>query len=94
MSDLLKRLLDKGLITKKGGMVILSRDGEEAYRDITLVHRAMETLLFRAGLSKEEACREVKEFDYLMSRETAERILHLMGDPDTCPHGQPVVVKE
>lgn len=89
--DLVKRLEAKHLIERDRGMIALTDDGESTYDDLMLVHRVMEFLLTECGVQPDEACDDVKNYDYLMNIDFAKKILKRIGNPKKCPHGKPII---
>lgn len=89
--EIAERLVSKGLLYKERGLLVLSDEGFRCYKDITMKHRAMETLLADCGIDADEACREVSSFDYLLYNKSAEKIIEKLGNPEKCPHGRNIV---
>jgi len=94
VEEILKRLIEKGLVQKEAGMVILTEKGNECYEEIIMKHRVMETFLYECGVNADEACREVSRFDYLIDDESAVKIIEKIGNPKKCPHGFKIVESE
>jgi len=94
VEEILKRLIEKGLVQKEAGMVILTEKGNECYEEIIMKHRVMETFLYKCGVNADEACREVSRFDYLIDDESADKIIEKIGNPKKCPHGFKIVESE
>ncbi len=88
--DLINRLKAKGLVESRDGMVILTDYGNSVARGILLVHRTFESLFCQSGVSKENACRDSGEIDYLISKKSANLILKKINNPKLCPHGKPI----
>lgn len=93
VEEIVQRLMNKGLVQKKAGMVILTGSGNECYDEIIMKHRVMETFLFECGVDADKACEEVSEFDYLIDNESAGKIIEKIGKPEKCPHGFRIVEK-
>ena len=91
--DLIKRLEAKNLVERDRGMIALTGSGENTYEDLMLVHRVMEFLLTESGVQPDDACNDVKNYDYLMNIEFARKILKRIGNPKECPHGKPIVAR-
>lgn len=94
VEEILKRLIEKGLVQKEAGMVILTEKGNECYEEIIMKHRVMETFLYECGVNADEACREVSRFDYLIDNESADKIIEKIGNPKKCPHGFNIMESE
>ncbi|MCL4374163.1 MAG: metal-dependent transcriptional regulator [Candidatus Marsarchaeota archaeon] len=90
--NLVKRLSRKGLIEERKGAIIVTARGKEEYSEIIRAHRCIETLLSRAGLDKDYACKEAQKIDYMLSEKDVKYLLKFLGNPKNCPHGRPIVV--
>jgi DtxR family Mn-dependent transcriptional regulator len=88
--DLIKRLEAKSLVERDRGMIVLTGAGESVYEDLMMVHRVMEFLLTESGVKADDACKDVKNYDYLMNIEFARKLLKRIGSPKECPHGKPI----
>ncbi len=94
VEEIVQRLIEKGLVNKEAGMVILTDLGNQYYEEIIMKHRVMETFLFECGVDADEACREVSKFDYLIDNKSAGKIVKKIGNPKKCPHGFKIVESE
>ncbi|MGC8628731.1 MAG: metal-dependent transcriptional regulator [Candidatus Micrarchaeia archaeon] len=88
---LIRRLEGKGIVHEEKGSVVLTSKGKEVYKNIILAHRILETLLCRAGVSLDCACKEAQKFDYLIDPSYAKKLWNYLGKPKKCPHGKPIV---
>jgi len=88
--QLLEKLESKGLISRKGGMVILTEQGKEEYHDIIESHRIIEVMLYKNGISPSECCEVAGEIDYVFKHDLIERLSSNLGNPKLCPHGRPI----
>jgi DtxR family Mn-dependent transcriptional regulator len=86
----LDRLKEKGFIRKEKGMVVLTDRGREEYRQIANNHRILETLFYDAGVSLEDACKEISNYDYMMDPKELKKLSKFIGSPTKCPHGKPI----
>ena len=91
-SDFPSRLKRKGLIEENRGSIITTQKGKSTYRDIIMMHRCFETLLNKAGVSANTACKEAQKVDYLLDTNCAKPLLRFVGNPKICPHGKPIFV--
>lgn len=91
VEELLQRLEDKKMITRKRGMVMLTNIGKNTYKDIILCHRVLETFFVECGVSVSDACEKISNFDYMIDTETAMMILAKLGNPTKCPHGYNII---
>ena len=88
---LVRQLEKKGLVEEAKGSIILTSRGKEVYKNIILAHRSLETLLCRAGIPLECACKEAEKIDYLIEPAYAKKLWKYLGKPKNCPHGRPVI---
>lgn len=88
--NIVKRLQEKGLAKTRDGMIALTEPGIRTAKSILLVHRTYESLLCQSGASKNSACLEASEVDFIIPEEDARMILKKIGDPKYCPHGKPI----
>ncbi|HEX9016267.1 MAG TPA: metal-dependent transcriptional regulator [Chloroflexota bacterium] len=92
MTDTLKRLVQQGFATVGGGKSIsLTAAGREAAEAMVRRHRLWERWLVDVlGMDwsavHEEACR----LEHALSPEVEARLTALLGNPSTCPHGNPI----
>jgi DtxR family Mn-dependent transcriptional regulator len=86
----LNRLKNKGFIRKEKGMVVLTDSGKEEYRQIANSHRILETLFYDAGVSLEDACKEISNYDYMIDPKELNKLSKFIGSPTKCPHGKPI----
>ncbi len=87
------RLAEKGLILMKKGMIKLTEKGSELAVSIIKAHRVLEMLFYLNGLSIDESCQECSKIDYLLDSDAIEKLYKRLGEPKSCPHGRPIVVK-
>ncbi|MGC8670069.1 MAG: metal-dependent transcriptional regulator [Candidatus Micrarchaeia archaeon] len=90
--NLVKRLSKKGLVEEHKGIIIITIKGKNVYGEIIRAHRCIETLLNRAGLERDYACKEARKIDYILSEKDIRYLLKFLGNPRNCPHGRPIVV--
>ncbi|HEY7269268.1 MAG TPA: metal-dependent transcriptional regulator [Dehalococcoidia bacterium] len=87
-----KRMERDGLVTldeKKS--IHLTTDGRRLAEDIARRHRLSERFLTDVlGLGWAEGHAEAHHFEHGMTPIIEERIIHLLGNPKTCPHGSPI----
>lgn len=88
--NILRRLEVKGMIASSRGMIKLTEKGLKSVDMILKIHRVYESLFCQSGVSENTACNEASMVDYLTGEQTAEMVLHRIGDPKICPHGKPI----
>lgn len=87
----LKRLESRGLITRVGSEVILSKDGLALALDIVRRHRISERFLVDIlGLPWEEAHEEACRLEHALSPRVLTLLEDYLDSPDSCPHGHPI----
>lgn len=92
VSETVNRLVEHGYtellpnrslrLTKKGRSVAVS---------VTRRHRLAERLLVDViGLEWEKVHKEAARWEHAISQDVEEKLVELLGDPATCPHGNPI----
>ncbi|MCL5666123.1 MAG: metal-dependent transcriptional regulator [Candidatus Thermoplasmatota archaeon] len=87
VEEILRRLVNKDVIVKESGMVMFTPEGIKCYEEIMKKHRVMETFLTQCGVDPDEACEESSRFDYLLLKDSVDKINEKIGRPLKCPHG-------
>jgi DtxR family Mn-dependent transcriptional regulator len=91
VSEMIERLVDEGYVTRKGRELELTANGHDVARSVIRKHRLAERLLADViGLPWHLIHEEAGRWEHVMSDEVEERIVALLGDPATCPHGNPI----
>ena len=92
VSETVNRLVEQGnveLLDNK--RLLLTAKGRAIARSIVRRHRLAERLLVDViGLEWEKAHREADRWEHAISAEVEEKLVALLGDPATCPHGNPI----
>ena len=92
VSEMIKRMTDEGLVTvTDSSRIALSASGQALAERVVRRHRLAERFLIDVlGLpwstSHHEACR----WKHVMSEEVEAAMQRLLGQPTTCPHGNPI----
>lgn len=87
----LKRLESRGLITRPGGDVVLTEEGEALAVDIIRRHRVAERLLVDIlGLRWDEAHEDACRLEHALSPRVMEALEAYLDNPEVCPHGHPI----
>ena len=69
----------------------LTAKGREVATSIVRRHRLAERLLVDViGLEWEKVHREADRWEHAISADVEEKLVQLLGDPATCPHGNPI----
>lgn len=91
VSEMVERLIDDGYVTRQGRDLQLTARGHEIARSVIRKHRLAERLLADViGLPWHLIHEEAGRWEHVMSDEVEGRIVQLLGDPGTCPHGNPI----
>jgi DtxR family Mn-dependent transcriptional regulator len=91
VSEMIKRLADEGLIKVTDGNITLTDSGEELGQRVVRRHRLAERFMTDIlGLSWALAHREAGRWEHVMSDEVEEAMRQKLGNPTTCPHGNPI----
>lgn len=88
----LRTLLDDGAVVERDERGVVLSDAGRA-RAITAVrrHRLAERLLTDVlGIEWAKVHHEAIRFEGVVSEEVESRLIELLGDPGTCPHGNPI----
>lgn len=92
VSEMVHRLERDGLVTLDERKEIgLSATGEELARRIVRRHRLIERMLTDLlGYEWWKTHDEAERLEHAISPEMEQRLVERLGDPDTCPHGNPM----
>lgn len=91
VSEMIERLVDDGYVTRHGRELQLTTNGHDVARSVIRKHRLAERLLADViGLPWHLIHEEAGRWEHVMSDEVEQRIVALLGDPATCPHGNPI----
>jgi len=89
--ELIRRLMEKGVVERRRGLIALSESGRREALNILAVHRALEVFFAGCGMSADEACSLAGQIDYIVeSRLPPGNLLEALGNPTQCPHGYPI----
>jgi Mn-dependent DtxR family transcriptional regulator len=91
--NLVRRLSKKGLVDEHRGMIKVTERGRAAYKSIIMAHRCIETLLSKAGVQKDCACKEACKIDYMLDPTYVKLLFKFLGSPKVCPHGKPIIIE-
>lgn len=91
VSEAAKRLVRHGLVREDGRRLQLTEEGERLARTLVRRHRLAEQFLIRVlGLPWHRAHEEASRWERVISSEVEARMVEILGDPGTCPHGNPI----
>jgi DtxR family Mn-dependent transcriptional regulator len=92
VSEHVNRLVDHGYADLLDDRTLrLTDKGRALATSIVRRHRLAERLLVDIiGLDWEKVHREADRWEHAISAEVEEKLVELLGDPATCPHGNPI----
>ena len=91
VSEMLDRLTTDGYVDRSGRQIALTAEGHAVARSVIRKHRLAECLLVDViGLPWHLVHEEAGRWEHVMSDDVEERLIVLLGDPATCPHGNPI----
>jgi DtxR family transcriptional regulator, Mn-dependent transcriptional regulator len=91
VSEMLDRLEADDLISRKGRQIALTPTGAALAEGVVRKHRLAERLLVDIiGLDWDKAHLEAGRWEHVISDEVEKRLIVLLDNPSTCPHGNPI----
>lgn len=92
VSETVGRLSDQGYVELRGDRSLhLTDKGRALATTVVRRHRLAERLLTDViGLEWEKVHREADRWEHAISADVEEKLVELLGDPATCPHGNPI----
>jgi DtxR family Mn-dependent transcriptional regulator len=91
VSEAMKRLRRDGLIERSGRELTFTRAGRELAEKLVRRHRLAERFLIEViGLPWHLAHEEAGAWERAISDQVEGRIIDMLHDPATCPHGNPI----
>ncbi|MGO9854215.1 MAG: metal-dependent transcriptional regulator [Acidimicrobiales bacterium] len=91
VSEMLDRLIEEGYVTRNGRRLSLTDEGRALAEKVVRKHRLAERLLVDViGLEWAKVHREAGRWEHVISDDVEARLVELLGDPATCPHGNPI----
>ncbi len=91
VSEMLERLIVDGYVTREGRLLSLTERGRKLAEKVVRKHRLAERLLVDViGLEWHKVHREAGRWEHVISDDVEARLVELLGDPATCPHGNPI----
>jgi len=92
VSETIGRLSDHGYVELHGDRSLhLTDKGRNLATTVVRRHRLAERLLVDViGLEWEKVHREADRWEHAISADVEEKLVLLLGDPATCPHGNPI----
>jgi DtxR family Mn-dependent transcriptional regulator len=91
VKEMLDRLEDDGYVDRQGRVVHLTERGQDLATTVVRRHRLAERLLVDViGLEWHKVHAEAGRWEHVISADVEEKLIALLGDPATCPHGNPI----
>jgi DtxR family transcriptional regulator, Mn-dependent transcriptional regulator len=92
VSETVNRLVSLGYVKLGADRAIrLTPKGRQLATTVVRRHRLAERLLTDViGLEWEKVHREAARWEHAISSDVEEKLVELLGDPMTCPHGNPI----
>jgi DtxR family Mn-dependent transcriptional regulator len=91
VSEMLDRLREDGYVVRDGRRLSLTESGQALAEKVVRKHRLAERLLVDViGLEWHKVHREAGRWEHVISDDVEARLVELLGDPATCPHGNPI----
>jgi DtxR family Mn-dependent transcriptional regulator len=91
VSEMLDRLREDGYVEREGRLLSLTESGQALAEKVVRKHRLAERLLVDViGLEWHKVHREAGRWEHVISDDVEARLVELLGDPATCPHGNPI----
>ena len=91
VSEMIRRMERAALVDINGGVIRLLPDGHALAETVVRRHRLAERFLTdMLGLSWAEAHDEAGRWEHVISPTVEVAMMRALGDPTTCPHGNPI----
>ncbi|HEX3795974.1 MAG TPA: metal-dependent transcriptional regulator [Acidimicrobiales bacterium] len=91
VSEMLDRLTTDGYVDRSGREISLTTRGHSIAVSVIRKHRLAERLLVDViGLPWHLVHEEAGRWEHVISDDVEARLVELLGDPATCPHGNPI----
>ncbi len=91
VSEMVHRLKEDGYIVIDGRALRLTKEGRRLATSVIRKHRLAERLLTDViGLAWHKVHTEADRWEHVISDEVEERLAEILGNPATCPHGNPI----
>lgn len=91
VSEMIKRLETEGLVAIERNEISLTASGQRLAERTVRRHRLAERFLTDIlGLSWADAHKEAGKWEHVISEPVEEAMIRVLGDPTTCPHGNPI----
>ena len=91
VSEMIKRMEAEGLVAIDHNAITLTKDGQRLAERVVRRHRLAERFLTDIlELSWADAHQEAGKWEHIISEPVEAAIVRVLGNPTTCPHGNPI----
>ena len=91
VSEMVHRLREDGFVEVRGRSLSLTPSGRRLATSVIRKHRLAERLLTDIiGLPWHKVHAEADRWEHVISDEVEARLVEILGNPPTCPHGNPI----
>jgi DtxR family Mn-dependent transcriptional regulator len=92
VTEMVNRLGKEGLVSRgPGKRIALTDHGEEIAKHVVKRHRMVEAFLVKVmGVPWDEVHEEAEAFEMSVTPKLEARMLEMIGEVQTCPHGHPI----
>jgi len=91
VSEMIGRLRAEGFVEPRGRALVLTKTGHDRAESVVRKHRLAERLLTDViGLEWHKTHLEACRWEHVISDDVEARLVVLLGNPSTCPHGNPI----
>jgi len=91
VGEMLERLTADGYLKRSGRQIALTKKGSATATKVIRRHRLAERMLVDViGLPWHLVHEEAGRWEHVISEEVEDRLVALLDDPATCPHGNPI----
>ena len=91
VSEMIRRMSSEGLVSVEDSTISLTAPGLELAERVVRRHRLAERFLTdMLGLSWADAHAEAGKWEHVISENVETALTRVLGDPTTCPHGNPI----
>lgn len=91
VSEMVRRLRDEGYVEILDRFVHLTATGRKVAESVVRKHRLAERLLTDViGLAWDRSHSEAGRWEHVISDDVEAHLIKLLGNPKTCPHGNPI----
>ena len=91
VTEMVRRLQDDGYVDAKGRSLKMTAKGQRLAASVVRKHRLAERLLADViGLEWHKVHAEAGRWEHVISDDVEARLVTLLENPSTCPHGNPI----